>query len=90
MGLIPGLGRSPGGGNGSSLQDFCLENPVGGGAWWAAVYSIAELDLTEKTERAHIQCLLLFEPRRRKAFCIQELCSPAIVVGPYVMYLNLI
>ena len=27
MGLIPGLGRSPGGGNGNPLQDSCLENP---------------------------------------------------------------
>ena len=27
MGLIPGLGRSPGGGHGSPLQYFCLENP---------------------------------------------------------------
>ena len=28
MGLIPGLGRSPGGGNGNSLQYLCLENPI--------------------------------------------------------------
>jgi len=32
-GLIPGLGRSPGEGNGSALQYFCLENPMDGGAW---------------------------------------------------------
>ena len=31
-GSIPGLGRSPGEGNGNPLQYFCLENPVGGGA----------------------------------------------------------
>ena len=29
MGLIPGSGRSPGGGHGNSLQFFCLENPHG-------------------------------------------------------------
>ena len=29
MGLIPGSGRSPGGGNGNPLQYFCLENPHG-------------------------------------------------------------
>ena len=29
--LTPGLGRSPGGGNGSPRQDSCLENPVEGG-----------------------------------------------------------
>ena len=31
--LIPGLGRSPGEGNGSPLQYSCLENPVDHGAW---------------------------------------------------------
>ena len=33
-GLIPGSGRSPGGGHGSLLQYSCLENPMGRGAWW--------------------------------------------------------
>ena len=32
-GLIPGLGRSPGEGNGNSLQYSCLENSMDGGAW---------------------------------------------------------
>ena len=32
-GWIPGLGRSPGGGNGNPLQYSCLENPMEGGAW---------------------------------------------------------
>ena len=32
-GSIPGLGRSPGEGNGSPLQDYCLENPMDRGAW---------------------------------------------------------
>ena len=32
-GSIPGLGRSPGEGNGNPLQYFCLENPTDGGAW---------------------------------------------------------
>ena len=33
LGLIPGLGRSPGEGNGNPLQYSCLENPMDGGAW---------------------------------------------------------
>ena len=33
VGSIPGLGRSPGEGNGNPLQYFCLENPMEGGAW---------------------------------------------------------
>ena len=46
--LIPGLGRSLGIGNGSPLQDFCLENSMGRGAWWAAVHGVTkELNMTE-------------------------------------------
>ena len=37
LGLIPGLGRSPGEGNGNPLQHSCLENPMDGRAWWATV-----------------------------------------------------
>ena len=33
LGSIPGLGRSPGEGNGNSLQYSCLENPMDRGAW---------------------------------------------------------
>ena len=36
-------------GNGSSLQCSCLENPRDGGAWWAAVYEVAQSDTTEAT-----------------------------------------
>ena len=35
-GSIPESGRSPGEGNGNTLQYSCLENPMDGGAWWAA------------------------------------------------------
>ena len=36
--LVPGSGRSPGGGNGNPLQYSCLENPMDGGAWQATVH----------------------------------------------------
>ena len=36
-GLIPGLGRSPGVGNGNPLQYSCLENSMDKEAWWATV-----------------------------------------------------
>ena len=42
VGSIPGLGRSPGEGNGNPLQCSCLENPRDWGAWWAAVYGVAQ------------------------------------------------
>ena len=42
MGLIPGLGRSPGGGYGNTLQYFCLENPMARGAWQATVHRVAK------------------------------------------------
>ena len=41
-GSIPGLGRSPGGGNGNPLQYSCVENPMDRGAWWATVHGTAE------------------------------------------------
>ena len=41
--LIPGWRRSPGGGNGSSLQYSCLGNPIDRGAWWATVPGIAKV-----------------------------------------------
>ena len=41
MGSIPGLGRSPGGGKGNSLQHSCLENPKSRGAWQATVHRVA-------------------------------------------------
>ena len=39
---IPGLGRSPGRGNGNSFQYFCQDNPVDGGTWWATVHAVAK------------------------------------------------
>ena len=41
-GLIPGLGRSPGRGNGNQFQYSCLQNPMGRGAWSATVHGVAK------------------------------------------------
>ena len=42
MGSIPGSGRSPGEGNGNSLQYSCLGNPMDRGAWRATVHEAAK------------------------------------------------
>ena len=48
MGLIPGSGRSPGGGHGNSLQYSCLKNPMDQAAWfWPEGHK--ETDMTEAT-----------------------------------------
>ena len=39
---IPGLGRSPGEGNGNPLQYSCLEDSMSRGAWWALVHGVAK------------------------------------------------
>ena len=41
-GLIPGWGRSPGGGHGNPLQYSCLENPMDRGAWRPTVHGVAK------------------------------------------------
>ena len=42
LGFIPGLGRSPGGGNGNPLQYSCLENAIDRGPWWAVVHRVTK------------------------------------------------
>ena len=42
LGLIPELGRSPGGGHGNPLQYSCLENPMDRGAWRATVHGVTK------------------------------------------------
>ena len=42
VGLIHGLGRSCGGGNGNPIQYSCVENSMDRGAWWATVHGVIE------------------------------------------------
>ena len=43
LGLIPGLGRFPGEGNGNPLQYSSLKNSMDRGAWWATVHGVDAL-----------------------------------------------
>ena len=49
VGSIPGLGRSPGEGNGKPLQSSCLGSPVGRGAQQATVHRVAK----SRTQLSH-------------------------------------
>ena len=46
-GMIPGLGRSPGGGNGNPLLYSCLENPMDREVWQAAVHEVTKSQTRE-------------------------------------------
>ena len=54
-GLIPGLERSPGAGNGNPLQYSCLEDSMDRGAWWATVQVVSEESDTIKQLSKHSQ-----------------------------------
>ena len=55
-GLIPGLGRSPGGGHGNPLQYSCLGNPMDRGAWRAIVHAVIKIQtrLSDSTATNHL------------------------------------
>ena len=54
-GLIPGLGRSPGEGNGYPLQYSCLENSMDRGAGWATVSMGSQKELAMTTEQLSVR-----------------------------------
>ena len=64
LGSIPGLGGSPGEGNGNPLQYSCLENPMDGGTWLG--YSPWGHKESDTTERLH--SLMLSTPLALESF----------------------
>ena len=58
-GLIPGSGRSPGGGRGNSLQYSSLGNPLDKGACWVTVHGVAESDMIEHACRDEFNSICL-------------------------------
>ena len=65
LGLIPGLGRSSGEGNGNPLQYSCLENSMDQGAWWATVRGVAK----SLTRLSNFTSLLYFITDHASPFC---------------------
>ena len=74
--LIPGLGRSPGGGNGNSLQYSCLKSSMVRGSWQAAIYGVTA---SEKTEHTCMQCYHLII---RKSLYLVYSHSDSLVLTP--------
>ena len=60
--LIPGLGKSPGGGSGNPLQYYCLGNPMDRGGWWTTVHGVTKSRTVSAAAKSHQSCLTLCEP----------------------------
>ena len=82
MDLIPGSGRSPGGGHGNPLQYSCLEDPMDRGAWRATVHGVAKSQTRLKRLSTH-GCIYFF-PKGNKG----ESCWKWIVDFRIQPYLN--
>ena len=53
LGLIPGSGRSPGGGHGNPLQYSCLGNPMDTGAWRITVHGVTKSQRERERQSMH-------------------------------------
>ena len=73
---IPGSGRSPGEGNGNSLQYSCLENPMDGGAWWATVHGVAK-SRTRLSDLLHFTFKCLKTQRLNNIISLLALAFPS-------------
>ena len=82
--MIPGLGRSPGEGNGNPLQDSCLENPMDRGAWKATVYGVARVgyDLVAKLLPPRFPLALFMTPCCLLCVCVC-VCVCVLVIQLY-------
>ena len=90
MGLIPGLGRSPGGGRGNPLQYSCLETPVDRRAWWATVYRVAQSWTRLKQLRTHAQTIIyrMYNSKRSNQSILKEI-SPEYSLEGLMLKLKL-
>ena len=56
-GLIPVQARSPVGGNGNTLQNSCLGNPIDRGAWWTTVHKVSKSQTRLRIEEMRVLSL---------------------------------
>ena len=75
LGSIPGLGRSPGEGNGNPLQYLCLENLLDRGAWWTAVHGVSK-------SQARLSNFHFLSLQRLICWCRSSARPPKIDTGP--------
>ena len=76
---IPGRGRSPGEGNGYSLQYPCLGNPMDPGAWWAPVHRVAKTWMRLN----HHQCQTLSPSLSHHCLWQPQICSESVSLTLY-------
>ena len=80
MGSIPESERSPGVGNGNSLQYSCLENQMDRGAWWATVHRVAKSQTRLSTHtRGYIYQNLQDYPLGKSNTCFPKFPSEPLV-----------
>ena len=80
--LIPGLGRSPGEGNGYSFQFSCMGNPMDRGAWWATVHGITKSRIWPSDQHIFLNILFLYGLSQDSEYSF--LCY---IVGPYYLFI---
>ena len=72
LGLITGLGRSPGGGHGNPLQYSCLENLMDRGDWWATVHRVTKnrTQLSDQVQLELVKLVSLLKNEEGGKFCL--------------------
>ena len=85
VGLIPGLGRCPGEGNGNPLQYPCLENPMDRAAWWATVHGVTKTGTWPKRLSTHTRSVswrrhICIAYDRNEHLCRLKILTPNVVI----------
>ena len=79
-------------GNGTPLQYFCLENPMDGGAWWAAVYGVAQSRTRLKQLSSSSNLDSIFKSRDiilpTKVHLVKTMVFPVVMYGCELLLLN--